>query len=280
MGENTNDTGYSPLQQKLHEIIFEAETPAGKLFDVLLLWAILLSVVAVMLESVTSFREAHGVLLNRIEWVFTVIFTLEYVLRVYSVRKSRHYTLSFYGIIDLIAVVPTYLSLFFTGSQYLLVFRVVRLLRVFRVLKLVRYVGEATVLSSALQASRHKIAVFLGGVLALNVIVGTLMYLIEGEQHGFTSIPRSMYWAIVTLTTVGYGDIAPQTILGQTLAAILMILGYGIIAVPTGIVSVELSKAQLDSPDTHSCSDCGGGPHAIDAKFCKFCGAKLRPRRV
>lgn len=263
------------IRSQLHEIIFEADTPAGKAFDVGLLVLILLSVLVVMLESVQEINHSWGTFFYVIEWGLTVIFTLEYLLRVYLVKQSWRYILSFYGIVDLMAILPTYLSLFLVGSHYLVTIRVLRLLRVFRILKLAHFVVESEVLIEAIKASRVKITVFLGAVLTMVVIIGSLMYLIEGgPESKFTSIPRSMYWAIVTLTTVGYGDIAPETNLGQFLAAIVMILGYGIIAVPTGIVSVELANAH-QRVNTRSCENCGNSQHDSDAIFCKTCGDKL-----
>ncbi len=263
-----------PWREKTHEIIFEADSPEGKLFDVVLLWSIVLSVIAVLLESIPEVRSDYGPTLTKVEWFFTILFTIEYVLRIISVRKPKRYIFSFFGIIDLLAVIPTYLSLLLPGSQYLLVIRAVRLLRVFRVLKLMRFLDESRVLMAALRGSQHKIVVFLGSVVVLTIIIGSVMYLVEGAESGFTSIPKSIYWAIVTLTTVGYGDIAPQTPLGQALAAMVMILGYCIIAVPTGIVSVELAKAQ-GPVSTRACPDCGRGGHDYNAKFCKHCGGKL-----
>lgn len=261
---------------RLHEVIFEADTPFGKWFDLVLILAILLSVVVVLLDSVVSVRLEHGVLLRNAEWFFTILFTIEYVLRLICVGRPLAYAKSFYGIIDLLAIIPTYLSVIFPGTHFLLVIRLLRILRVFRVLKLVQYMSAATELGAALKASRRKIAVFLYAVMIVVVIVGSLMYLIEGEAAGFTSIPRSIYWAVVTLTTVGYGDIAPQTPLGQFLAVIVMILGYGIIAVPTGIVTSELAhlpRQQVIS--TQSCPMCSAEGHDADADFCKFCGGKL-----
>jgi len=256
-----------------HEVIFEADTPAGKLFDVLLLIFILISVIAVLLDSVPYFHENHGTLLWISEWVLTILFSLEYVARIISSFKPTRYIFSFYGIIDLLAILPTYLSMFLIGSQYLLVIRIFRLLRVFRVLKLARYVGASRTLLVALKNSRHKIVVFLEVVLTMVFIMGSLMYLIEGPENGFTSIPRSIYWAIVTMTTVGYGDIAPQTVLGQTLASIVMIVGYAIIAVPTGIISVEL--AQTTRTNTQVCQHCQWDEHDDDSLYCKKCGNKL-----
>src|SRR5687767_6856998 len=243
---------------RLHEIIFEADTRAGRLFDLTLIWLILLSVATVILESVRSVRAQYGDLLYTLEWVFTLLFTVEYVLRLTSVRHPLRYATSFFGVVDLLAIIPTYLSIFLPGSQYLLVIRIMRLLRVFRLLKLSEYVTEADTLSRALHASRRKISVFLSVVVLLVVVIGALMYVIEGEAHGFTSIPVSIYWAIVTLTTVGYGDLSPQTSLGQMLASIVMVIGYGIIAVPTGIVSVELARATRQERITkESCPACG-----------------------
>jgi len=233
-------------KDKLYRIIFESDTPSGKAFDVALLIAILLSILLVMLESVQQFSDKHGEWIRIGEYIFTGLFTLEYVIRIYCAPRRWKYIKSFYGVIDLISILPTFLSILIEGSQYALVIRGLRLLRVFRVLKLTHFLGEAEVLRKALRQSLAKIIVFIGAVLVLIFIVGSSMYLIEGPENGFTSIPVSVYWAIVTLTTVGYGDIAPQTVAGQTLASIVMILGYGIIAVPTGIVSVELSRADTD----------------------------------
>src|ERR671912_666764 len=263
---------------RLHEIIFEADTRAGRLFDLVLIWLILLSVATVILESVRQVREQYGPLLYALEWLFTLLFTVEYFLRLLSVRRPLRYARSFFGIVDLLAIIPTYLSLLVPGSQYLLVIRILRLLRVFRLLKLSEYVTEADTLRLALRASRRKISVFISAVLLLVVIIGALMYVIEGEAHGFTSIPISIYWAIVTLTTVGYGDLSPRTPLGQLLASLVMIIGYGIIAVPTGIVSVELAHAVRDQQKVspRSCAKCGAERHDPDAVCCKYCGATLK----
>ncbi len=258
----------------LYTIIFEAETPAGKWFDIILIASILASVVAVMLDSVSSINSLHGALLNAAEWFFTIVFTVEYVLRLICVRRPLLYVFSFFGIVDLLAIVPSYVSFFIPGTQYLLVVRILRILRIFRVLKLVQYMGEAVLLLRALRASGKKITVFLFTVITLVIILGSLMYLIEGAQNGFTSIPRSIYWAIVTLTTVGYGDISPQTNLGQMLAAFIMILGYSIIAVPTGIVTAELSQVS-GRKALRSCRECHADGHDSDAVYCKFCGAEL-----
>ena len=272
-------------RHKLHEIIYEADTPMGKWFDLILIFIILLSVVLVMLESVTEFDEKyHGALLT-MEWIVTIFFTVEYIARIISIRKPSSYIFSFYGIIDFLSTIPLYLSYLVAGSQVLLAFRAFRLLRIFRILKLVKYIGEASQLRTAMKASRTKIAVFIYVVIILSIIMGTLMYLIESPESGFTSIPRSIYWTIVTLTTVGYGDIAPQTTLGQFMATVIMILGYGIIAVPTGIVTVEFAKHgskdkakdqnHLVHINTQSCSSCGVEGHRDDASHCFKCGELL-----
>jgi len=264
----------SEWRRKIFIIIFGTDTHAGRNFDIALLWAILLSIAAVMLESVDHIRERYGDILRIAEWILTGLFTIEYLARIISIRKPLYYAFSFYGIIDFISVIPTYLALFFVGGQYLLVIRALRLLRIFRILKLSRYMGEASTLVAALKASRHKITVFLGAVFTIVIVMGTMMYMIEGGENGFTSIPRSVYWAIVTLTTVGYGDIAPQTILGQTLASVIMVMGYAIIAVPTGIVTAELTMAQKQRPRL-SCSKCGMENHTPEASYCHKCGNKL-----
>lgn len=266
----------SRWRSKLHEVIFEADTPSGKAFDVALLVVILASVLVVLLESVPSVRADHGRTLWVAEWTFTVLFTVEYLLRLLSVRQPARYARSFFGIVDLLAVLPTYLSVLLPGAQTLLVVRALRLLRVFRILKLGEFLGEARMLSLALKASVRKILVFLAVVLVLVLIIGSLMYLVETPESGFTSIPQSIYWAIVTLTTVGYGDIAPQTVLGRILASLVMILGYGLIAVPTGIVTVEISQAgRTRAVSTQACPNCGAGGHDFDARHCKHCGAPL-----
>lgn len=258
----------------LHAVIFEAETPAGKWFDILLIICILASVIAVMLDSVNSISIHYSPYLYAVEWFFTIVFSIEYILRLICVGRPLLYATSFFGIVDLMAIIPTYISLLIPGSEYLLVVRILRILRIFRVLKLVQYMKEALLLMKALRASGRKIIVFLFTVLTLVVILGSLMYLIEDAQNGFTSIPRSIYWAIVTLTTVGYGDISPQTSIGQILASFIMILGYSIIAVPTGIVTVELSQVSKKKV-TRSCWDCSAEGHDSDAVFCKYCGSKL-----
>jgi len=273
---SAESTTRTSRRDRIHEIIFEAETPAGKAFDVTLLIAIVLSILAVCLESVASVRVQYGPVLRAMEWGITILFTVEYILRLYSVDKPWRYALSFYGIVDLLSILPTYLSFFIAGSQSLLVIRVLRLLRVFRILKLAHFVGEARMLRAALHASIRKITVFLGVVLTIVIIVGALMYLIEGGENGFTSIPLAIYWAIVTMTTVGYGDIAPQTLLGKVLASAVMIMGYAIIAVPTGIVTVELAASVKSSLRTDACPGCGADGHASDAVHCRYCGTKLQ----
>jgi voltage-gated potassium channel len=261
---------------RLHEIIFEAETPAGKLFDLLLIISIMLSTCVVLIDSIKDINNLYGQYLFVLEWTFTIIFSMEYCLRIFCTGKPVHYIFSFFGIVDLLAILPTYISLFFPGSQYLGVVRVLRLLRVFRVLKLVQYMTEMQRLTQALYASRRKIEVFLYGVITLVIILGSLMYVIEGEENGFTSIPRGIYWAIVTMTTVGYGDIYPKTTLGQALASIVMILGYSIIAVPTGIITAELTNLESKHDiTTITCMVCSSEGHDRDALYCKFCGASL-----
>jgi len=262
-------------QSSIHEIIFEADTPNGKIFDISLIVIILLSVITVMLDSVRHINAKHGDLLYALEWIFTIIFSIEYILRLMSVGQPIRYAISFFGIIDLLAVIPTYLSLILPGSQYLIVIRILRLLRIFRVLKLVQYLKEAQLLVIALKSSVRKISVFLFTILLLVTIFGSLMYVVEGEENGFINIPTSIYWAIVTLTTVGYGDISPQTGFGQAIASLIMILGYSIIAVPTGIVSVEMAQAYKMKVSTQACQQCSSEGHDEDAKYCKDCGAPL-----
>lgn len=270
-------------KSKLHEIIYEADTPAGKLFDIVLLILILASIALVMLESVDDFRLSHGKLLDIAEWVITILFTLEYFARIITIKKPAQYIFSFYGIIDFLSTIPKYLSLFFVGTHSLIALRALRLMRIFRILKLARFIGESNNIVRALKASRIKIGVFIMFVLILCTILGSVMYLVESEKgSGFTSIPRSIYWAIVTLTTVGYGDIAPLTPLGQFIASIIMIMGYGIIAVPTGIVTAEF--ATMDKNDIHlntqSCPNCAAEGHRNDAEFCFECGESLNPKET
>ncbi len=265
-------------KELLHQIIFEADTPTGKLFDVLLLVFIMLSVVTVLIDSVPNIHNQMPQLFFYLEWFFTLIFTVEYLLRIYTVSKPfKNYIFTFYGIIDFLAILPTYLSVLIAGSQYLMVIRIFRMIRVFRILKLGRFIGATELLKKSIVSSRHKIFVFLEVVLTVVFIMGSLMYLIEGPESGFTSIPRGIYWAIVTLTTVGYGDIAPVTVLGQFVASVVMILGYAIIAVPTGIITVEMQRAESKKLplNTQVCSNCYCDSHDDDAKFCKRCGSEL-----
>lgn len=264
-------------RERLYVVIFEHGTPAGRAFDLALLFLIVASVVAVVLESVPSFRARWGEELLAVEWGFTALFTAEYLLRLLVVRRPAAYARSFFGVIDLLAVLPTYLRLLLPGSQVLLTLRAIRLLRVFRVLKLGHFLGEERVLVQALRASVRKIVIFLGAVLVIVLVTGALMYVVEGPRTGFTSIPASVYWAIVTITTVGYGDIAPETPLGRLLAALVMMLGYGIIAVPTGIVTVEMGRASRPAAAAAArrCAVCGLAGHDEDAAFCKRCGEEL-----
>ncbi|MFT5077905.1 MAG: voltage-gated potassium channel [Planctomycetota bacterium] len=276
-------------KSKLHTIIYEADSPMGKIFDVVLLILILVSVVFVMLESVKGFPEEVYDILYYGEWVITIFFTFEYIARVITIKKPSSYIFSFYGIIDFLSTVPLYLSFILVGSNVLLTVRALRLLRVFRILKITRYVGESNKLISALKESRPKILVFLFFVIIISIIAGTVMYLVEGEESGFVSIPVSVYWCIVTLTTVGFGDIAPVTPLGQLIAAFIMIMGYGIIAVPTGIVSAEYAKSTSKAkPDddhyvhvnSQACRNCGASKHRDDADFCHHCGDQLHPEDI
>ncbi len=265
-------------KRELHIIIYGTHTPAGKLFDILLLVLIVYSIIIVMLESVPRFDSKYHEFLNISEWVVTVLFSIEYILRIVCIKRPTSYIFSFFGIIDFLSTVPKYLSYFFVGSQYLTAFRALRLLRVFRILKLVRFVGESNNLVRSLKASRTKIFIFVFFVLVVSVLLGTLMYLIEGPEHGFNSIPHSVYWTIVTLTTVGYGDISPETALGQFIATFIMIIGYGIIAVPTGIVSAEYasSKKRDEAIDEgRSCPSCSAEIYRSDAHFCRKCGFDL-----
>lgn len=280
---------------KLHEIIYEADTPLGKKFDILLLWLIVISIIVVMLESVESINSKYGFFLYNLEWGLTIFFSLEYLARILVVKKPLKYAFSFFGIIDLLSILPSYLGLFMgAGPSSLRTLRILRLMRIFRVLKLIGFLKEARFLSKSLKASRSKITVFLMAVLMVVTIMGTLMYIIEDESAGFDSIPRSIYWAIVTLTTVGYGDISPQTELGQFFASMIMLIGYAIIAVPTGIVSSEMaiqakkensghgdgnSGESKERTNTQSCQNCNFKEHDDDADFCKICGEPLHVKR-
>ena len=264
------------LKKKIHDIIFYSDSKLGKWFDILLIWSILLSVIVVMLDSVGDYSFIYGDWFFVAEWLFTIIFTVEYLIRVWVSKKSLKYIFSFFGLIDLFSILPTYLSLFLPGTQYLTVIRILRVLRIFRILKLAKFIGETQVLKSALLESRRKIFVFLMAVVFLAVIIGSLMYIIEGSQNGFHSIPKSIYWAIVTMTTVGYGDMAPSTPGGQFLASIVMILGYAIIAVPTGIVTVGITQAQKRKDRIiRECPNCGYLESDSHAKFCKMCSKEL-----
>ena len=283
-----NKTSSPVWKRKIHEIIYEADTPAGKWFDVILLVIIVISLILVMLESIPGLGEKYAFEFITAEWIVTIFFTIEYILRVISINKPTKYIFSFYGIIDFLSTIPLYLTFFFGGFSALLAVRSLRLLRVFRILKVTRYIGEADKLSKAIKASGPKIAVFLFAVMVVSIIFGTLMYLVEGPEHGFDSIPKSIYWCIVTLTTVGFGDIAPETPLGQFLATLIMIMGYGIIAVPTGIVSAEYAQdlrkksdnKGIEDPNyrhvnTQVCQNCLAKKHQDTAQFCHKCGYPL-----
>lgn len=267
------------LRQALYDVVFGTESKMGKRFDMLLIGAILLSVLAVMLDSVGAASEKYGTELLMIEWFFTILFTIEYAVRIYISPNSWAYVRSFYGIVDLLSIIPTYLTFFFPGARSLLVIRLLRVLRIFRVLKLARYIGESNVLLRSLVASRRKIFVFFTSVLVLTTIVGSLMFLIEGPENGFTSIPISIYWTIVTITTVGYGDIVPVTPYGKALATATMLIGYSIIAIPTGIVTAELATEIQRDRNLKVCPNCGHMGHERDAKHCRFCGAPFPDQR-
>lgn len=267
----------SATQKKIYDVIFGYESKAGRWFDILLMLLIVSSVTAVLLDSIASIHDRFGGHLFQLELAFTVLFTIEYVLRLYSTPDRRRYIFSFYGIVDLLSILPTYIAFFYPSAVYLIVVRIMRVLRVFRILKLLRYMGEANMLYAALQQSRRKIFVFLFSVLTLIIIFGALMFIIEGGEHGFDNIPQSIYWAIVTITTVGYGDIAPQTPLGQFIAAIAMICGYAIIAVPTGIIGAELMQQVQERGKSlkiqgSECTNCKATGHDLDARHCKYCG--------
>ncbi len=264
------------LKTRLNEVIFGAETKAGRIFDIILLIVISFSIFLVFMDSVPEVNKKYHRLFYGLEWGITIIFTLEYALRIYITRHPHKYIFSFYGIIDLLSVLPTYLSLVLFGSQYLIVIRAIRLLRIFRILKFTRYTSASQILVQSLKASKYKIAVFFGAIVILVILMGSIMYLIEGENPGFSSIPKSIYWAIITLTTVGYGDITPATVVGQGIASVIMIVGYAIIAVPTGIITVELSKARNKETKTKFiCNHCNEKQHDDDAIFCKSCGHEI-----
>jgi len=265
------------LKTRIYDVIFGYESRAGKLFDIILICLIVVSVSAVLIDSVASIRVNYGDFLYRLEWFFTILFTIEYGLRLYSTPRLRAYVFSFYGIVDLFSILPTYIAFIFPTAAYLIVIRILRVLRIFRVLKLFRYMGEANLLYSALLQARRKIFVFMLTVLILITIFGALMFIIEGPENGFGNIPQSIYWAIVTITTVGYGDISPQTPFGQFIAALAMICGYAIIAVPTGIIGAELMhevqrRAKMPRNDGRECESCKATGHDLDARCCKYCG--------
>ena len=274
--EKIEKTKRKGFREFLYQIIFGGDSTAHEVFDVVLIIIIILSVVTVMFDSVTSIEQKYGEILFIAEWVFTILFTIEYIIRLICSRKRSSYIFSFFGLVDLLSVAPTYISLLVPGSHILIVIRVLRVLRIFRVLKLVKFVGESDLLIIALMASRRKITVFLFCIMTIVVIFGSIMYTIEGQENGFTSIPHSIYWAVVTLTTVGYGDVTPKTGFGQALSAIIMIMGYGIIAVPTGIVTAEITSAMGHNRGTsRSCRNCNSKWHDDDARFCKHCGVNL-----
>lgn len=272
-----NSKPSTPLRATLYDIIFGYDTRAGRMFDLLLISMIVVSVTAVLLDSIGSVHAEYGTLLYWMEWLFTILFTIEYGLRIYITNKPREYVFSFYGIIDLCSILPTYIAFLFPAAAYLIVIRIMRVLRIFRILKLFRYMGEANLLFAALLQARRKILVFLFSVVTLIIIFGAVMFIIEGPENGFSNIPESIYWAIVTITTVGYGDITPHTPLGQFVAAIAMICGYAIIAVPTGIIGAELMqevqrRGQVKLEASRECVNCKSTGHDMDARFCKFCG--------
>jgi voltage-gated potassium channel len=270
------NVGTRSWRDRLHEVIYESNTLAGKAFDVSLLFLILFSTLIVILDSVPKWHTRYGDLFYTLEWIFTAIFTVEYVLRLISIRQPSKYVFSFLGIVDLLAIIPSYLSIFFAGAQSLLVFRALRLLRVFRIFKLSHFLSEMRFLGIAISGSLRKISIFMMIVVMLVIILGSIMYLVEGGTNGFTSIPESIYWAVVTITTVGYGDITPATTLGKFVASLIMLIGYGIIAVPTGIITTEMATAAKNKDQKHEvCPRCGKEGHDIDANFCKSCGEKI-----
>ena len=262
-------------REKIYQVIFGTDTPAGQRFDILLITMILLSVLAVIFGSISSIHDQYGVLIFRLEWIFTGLFSIEYLLRIYSSPKRLSYIFSFYGLVDLLSIVPTYLALFIPGASYWLILRLLRVLRVFRVLKLVRYLSEANILLRSMYASRRKVFVFFTVVLVLSVIFGSLMFFVEGPEHGFTSIPRSIYWTIVTITTVGYGDITPQTAMGQVIATLAMLTGYSIIAIPTGIFTAEIAREIHSETSNRRCNVCERTGHHPEAEYCYHCGVTL-----
>lgn len=263
------------LRQELYRVIFGTDTPAGQRFDIVLIYAILISVLAVILDTVDTFSSRYATIFFAVEWFFTGLFTIEYALRIFCSPNRPKYLFSFYGIIDLISIIPSYLALFVTGAHYLLIIRLVRVLRIFRVLKLVRYLSEADVLARSLYQARRKISVFFMAVLVLSTLFGCLMYVVEGPDNGFSSIPISIYWTIVTITTVGYGDITPHTVIGQIISTLAMLTGYSIIAIPTGIITAELANEIQREKSLYPCPNCVRAGHDRDAVYCKWCGASL-----
>ncbi len=276
---NTSDK-YAPLKERLYSTIFGHDTPEGKLFDMVLIYTILISVVVVILDSVSYLSGQYSHYFRVLEWTLTIFFTIEYGLRIYCSPNRWRYIFSYYGIVDLLAIIPSYLSLFVSGVSYLLIIRLLRVLRIFRVLKLVRYLSEMNVLARSLLSSRRKILIFFTAVLVLATIFGSLMFMIEGPENGFTSIPKSIYWTIVTITTVGYGDITPQTVFGQIIAALVMLTGYSIIAVPTGIFTAQMSQEIMRQRQSSVCQNCERSGHEEDAKYCKHCGADLPEKEL
>jgi voltage-gated potassium channel len=268
------------LRDKIYRVIFGTDTPAGQRFDIALIYLILLSVLAIILSSMEAVNSQYGIWLFRLEWLCTILFSVEYLMRIYCSPKPAHYVFSFYGLVDLLSVLPTYLALFFPGANYWLVIRLLRVLRVFRVLKLVRYLSEANILLRSMYASRRKIFVFFMVVLVLSVIFGSLMFFVEGPEHGFTSIPRSIYWTIVTITTVGYGDITPQTVMGQVIATMAMLTGYSIIAIPTGIFTAEIAREMHTEASNRRCNVCERTGHHPEAEFCYHCGVTLPDQNI
>lgn len=262
-------------QQRLYKVVYESDTPAGKAFDIVLLFAILASILTVMLDSVNTYHQRHGHLFFILEWIFTTLFTLEFISRLICIRRPLQYVFSPLGLIDLLAIIPSYLSIIYAGAQSLLAFRALRLLRVFRIFKLTRFLTEVQFLTTALKSSLRKISIFMLTVLMIVVILGSVMYLVEKRENGFSNIPESIYWAIVTVTTVGYGDISPVTPLGKAVASVIMLIGYGIIAVPTGIITTEMSRAVREKRGIKTCARCRTGGHDADARYCKHCGAQL-----
>jgi len=262
-------------RERIYSIIFGTDTPAGKLFDLVLIYTILCSVVVVILDSVNALSSSYGDTIKAIEWTLTILFTVEYMVRIYCSPNPWKYIRSFYGIVDLLSILPSYLGLIYTDISYLLIIRLLRVLRVFRVLKLIRYIGEANLLARSLLMSRRKILVFFSSVLVLAIIFGSLMFVVEGPENGFTSIPRSVYWTIVTITTVGYGDITPHTVLGQLIATMVMLTGYSIIAVPTGIFTAEIAQEMQRQRLLKSCQNCHKSGHEADAEYCRHCGTAL-----